>query len=439
VRLLYVDCFSGAAGDMLLGALIDAGVPLGEIRQALGSLAVDPDVIWTERVTRAGVSATRFRVRGEGEEREPHHHHHEHGHDHHPHGHGPHTHEPHHHDGGHDQQHEPQEHHQHHQPHRTLAEIGRLIDGSALSAAGKRRAIDLFTRLGEVEAAIHGTTLDRIHLHEVGALDSIIDIAGTVFAFEYLGIERVVASPLNVGSGTIRSAHGLYPVPAPATMQLLQGVPVYAGAQQVELVTPTGALLVTGYASGYGAIPPMRVDRIGYGAGSRDLPDTPNVLRVLLGEAEAAAATGHRVVVLETEIDDMNPQIFGTLMDQLLAHGALDVFYTAVQMKKNRPGTLLTVVAPPEARERLSAIIFRETTTIGIRYQETARECLDRETVTVATPLGDVRVKVARRGGRMLNVAPEFDDCLRIAGEHRRPLKEIQALAVTAFFERTEG
>lgn len=445
MRLLYVDCFSGAAGDMLLGALIDAGVPLAEVRRALGSLAVAPDTIWTERVIRAGVSATRFRVRGEdgldGHDAHPHAHGEPDGRlsapgPTHGHAHGP-AHDP---DHGHAHGHRPAPAGAtapppHHHAHRSLAEIGRLIDGSALSAAGKRRARELFTVLGEVEAAIHGTSLDRVHLHEVGALDSIIDIVGTVFALEHLGVERVVSSPLNVGGGSIRSAHGLYPVPAPATIRLLQGVPIYAGSQAVELVTPTGALLVTGYASAYGPIPPMRVERIGYGAGSRDLAETPNVLRVLVGESDAAPA-GHRVVVMETEIDDMNPQIFGPLMDQLLAQGALDVFYTAVQMKKNRPGTLLTVVAAPEARERLTATIFRETTTIGIRHREMARECLDRETVAVDTAVGVVRVKVARRDGEVLNVSPEFDDCTRLAAEHGRPVKEIQALAVRAFADR---
>jgi pyridinium-3,5-bisthiocarboxylic acid mononucleotide nickel chelatase len=249
----------------------------------------------------------------------------------------------------------------------------------------------------------------------------------------------VVASPLNVGRGSIRSAHGHYPVPAPATIRLLQDVPIYAGPQTGELVTPTGALLVTGCATAYGAIPPMRVRAIGYGAGSRDVPGAPNVLRVLLGEAEAervAPAGEHRVVVLETEIDDMNPQLFGPLMDRLLAQGALDVYYTAVQMKKNRPGTLLTVVAAPGARERLLGIIFRETTTIGVRHREMARACLERETVTVETPAGAVRLKVARLDGEILNVSPEFDDCVRLAAERDWPVKAVQAAALRAFADR---
>jgi uncharacterized protein (TIGR00299 family) protein len=419
VRILYFDCFSGAAGDMILGALIDAGVPLGEVRAALGSLAIAPDTVWTERVTRAGVSATKFHVRDEGEPRD-HAHDHE-GHDHHGHPHAPagtHPHEE-----------------RHHAVHRTLAEIARLIDGSALSPSGKARAKELFHVLGAAEAAIHGTSMDKVHLHEVGALDSIIDIVGTVFAIESLKVDRIVSSPLNVGSGSISSAHGLYPVPAPATMRLLAGAPIYSGPQRAEMVTPTGALLIQSYASAFDTIPAMRVGAIGYGAGSRDFADTPNVLRVLLGEADATAAA-QSVVVIEAEIDDMNPQIFGLLMDQLLAQGALDVFYTAIQMKKNRPGTLLTIVAAPDARQRLTATVFRETTTIGVRYREMTRECLDRETVTVDTPLGPIRFKVARRDGEVLNASPEFDDCVRVAQEHGKPVKDIQALAARAFFER---
>ncbi len=406
----------------MLGALIDAGVALDDIRRALGSLAITRDSIWTEQVVRAGVRATKFCVRGEDPVAvHTHDHAHVHNHHHHPHG----AHETaHSHTHDHD--------HTHEHVHRTLAEITTLIDQSALSPAGKSRATDLFGQLGAAEAAIHGTTLDKVHLHEVGALDSIIDIVGAVYALESLGVDRVVASPLNVGSGRIRSAHGLYPVPAPATLRLLQGAPIYSGPQRAEMVTPTGALLIRSYASEFGAIPPMRVNAIGYGAGSRDFPDTPNVLRVLIGDADAKAPSVS-VVVIEAEIDDMNPQIFGVVMDTLLDQGAVDVFYTPIHMKKNRPGILLTVIAPPAAREPLTAAIFRETTTIGVRYREMARECLDREDVTVQTALGAVRVKVARRDGRVLNASPEFEDCVRIARERNVPVKEVQALAIKAF------
>ena len=411
---------------MVLGALIDAGVPLDDIRRALGSLAISYDSVWTDHVMRAGVRATKFCVAGEDPvavhapdhaHAHAHHHHHEHGHRHS-------------HDGP--DKVGPTPGHSHVHAHRSLAEIDRLIDSSALSAAGKARSKELFLRLGTAEAAIHGTTLDKVHLHEVGALDSVIDIVGAVYALESLGVDRVVASPLNVGSGTIKSAHGVYPVPAPATLRLLQGAPIYSGPQQTEMVTPTGALLVTAYASEFGPVPAMKVSAIGYGAGSRDFAETPNVLRVLIGAAASKPASTS-VVVIEADIDDMNPQLFGVVMDTLLAQGALDVFYTSIQMKKNRPGVLLTVVAPPDARERLTASIFRETTTIGVRYREMERACLDREEVTVQTPLGAVRMKVARQDGRVVNASPEFDDCARLARERNVPVKEVQALAIKAF------
>jgi uncharacterized protein (TIGR00299 family) protein len=449
LKTLYFDCFSGASGDMVLGALIDAGVRLEDLRRALGDLAIAPDAVWTERVTRAGISATKFNVRGEtlpldhADARhrgqvEVHEHPHRHEPDSHVHGHESDSHA-----HGHDSdsrvhRHEPGSHQRdepHYHVHRTLNEISRLIDGSKLSAAGKSRAKHLFNVLGEAEAQIHGTTLDWVHLHEVGATDSIIDIVGTVFAMEQLGVERVVSSPLNIGSGTIASSHGLYPVPAPATMRLLRDVPVYAGTQTAELVTPTGALLITGYASEFGPIPAMRVSAIGYGAGTRDFPRAPNVLRVLIGESDTAVST-HSVVVIEAEIDDMNPQIFGVAMDRLMEAGALDVFYTPIQMKKNRPGTLLTVLAPPALKDRLTSVIFRETTTIGVRHRETMRDCLDRETIPVETELGVVRIKVARRGGEPLNAAPEFEDCARLAAEHKVPTKHVQALAMKAYLDR---
>jgi uncharacterized protein (TIGR00299 family) protein len=388
-------------------------VPLEEIRSALGSLSIDREAVWTERVTRAGIGATKFSVRGE----DP------------PDGqtqvyvrdhadaraHGVAT-------------------HVHAHAHRTVPEIYRLIDDSRLSAAGTDRAKALFAKLGEVEGTIHGTPADKVHLHEVGSLDSIVDIVSAVCALEYVGADRIVSSPLNVGSGTIRSAHGLYPVPAPATMRLLEGAPIYSGPQRAEMVTPSGALLVTAYATEFGAIPAMRVHTIGYGAGTRDFQDTPNVLRVLIGEGDATAPS-HSVVVIEAEIDDMNPQIFGVVMDRLLAEGALDVYYTPIQMKKNRPGTLMSVIAVPSARERLTSTIFRETTTIGLRYREMTRECLDRETLTLTTPLGSVRFKVARRNGEILNASPEFDDCVRLAEQTGRSVKDVQAAATKAWLD----
>jgi uncharacterized protein (TIGR00299 family) protein len=428
-RVLYFDCFNGASGDMVLGALLDAGLPLEELRAALGSLAIDGAEVSATRVLRAGVSATKFVVEEHGQNAHEHAHHaHEHSDDH---GHGA--------DHAHSHDHEHQHAHApaavaHHHSHRSLAEINSLIDRSALSSLAKERAKALFHRLGEAEAAIHQIPLEKIHLHEVGALDSIIDIVGAVFAIEWFHADRIVSSPMNVGGGMVHSAHGHFPVPAPATVKLLAGAPVYSSGVQSELVTPTGALLVTSYAAAYGPVPSMTIDRAGYGAGDRDLPGTPNVLRVLVGESTDQPHT-ERIVVLQSEIDDMSPQLFGPLMERLYAAGALEVYFSSVQMKKNRPGTLLTILSRPEQREELSAIVFRETTTIGVRYHDVLRQRLEREIVPVNTPLGNVRFKVARLGDTIVNAAPEFGDCLRIASERSVPVKDVQAMANRAYLE----
>jgi uncharacterized protein (TIGR00299 family) protein len=414
VTVLYFDCFSGASGDMLLGALIDAGVPLAEIRRALGSLAIDPDAVWTETVVRTGIRATKFCVRGE---------------------HGEHTH------------------------------AGRPSTGSraAPDAGGDRGAHrrlgaqrrgqgareGALPRLGEVEAAIHGVPLDQVHLHEVGALDSIIDIVGTVHALEYLDADRIVASPLNVGSGSVRAAHGVYPVPAPATLQLLAGAPVYAGPQKAEMVTPTGALLVGGYAAAFGPLPPMTVRAVGYGAGSRDFPDAPNVLRVVVGDtASVDTAIGaqpnpdaapDRVSVIEAEIDDMTPQLFGVVMDALLAAGALDVFYTSVQMKKNRPGTLLTGDRPAGAA--------RVAHRAHLSGNDDDRRALPRVRTGGARPRNRGR-RHRRRADPREGGAPAGRGAERVARVRRlrprgqaagRPVKDVQALAVRAFHDRLQG
>jgi pyridinium-3,5-bisthiocarboxylic acid mononucleotide nickel chelatase len=405
-RILYFDCFSGISGDMALGAMLDAGLPLPALKDALGSLAVSGYDIEARRVLRAGVSSVKFVVHEGG-------HHHDTGHDH---------------RHGHDDAHQ----HVHHHPHRTLAEILALIDKSALSPPGRLRARAMFERLAEAEAAIHHMPVEQVHLHEVGALDSIIDIVGIVFAFEWAAVDRVVCSPLNVGGGSVQSAHGLFPVPAPATVRLLGNAPVYAGTLQKELVTPTGALIVSTFASSFGPLPPMKVESVGYGAGELDDPSAPNVLRVLIGEA-AADAQAETVAVIECEIDDMNPQLFGVVMDRLYAAGALEVFYVPVQMKKNRPGTLLTVIATPDRRSQMTDIIFRETTTIGVRHSQVARECLARELVPIQTAIGTVRFKIASRDGRVVNAVPEFEDCARLAEANKLSVKEVQALAVSAY------
>lgn len=410
-KVLYFDCFSGASGDMVLGALLDAGLPLDELRAALGSLALDGVTVDAEQVDRSGIGATKFRVHDRGDA-SGHDHHHD--HDHH-----------HHHDHG----------HRHRRGHRKLSEICAMVNRSALSDAAQERAGRLFRRLAETEAAIHRKPVEEIALHEVGAVDSIIDVAGAVFGLEWVGADRIVASPLNVGAGTVTCEHGELPVPAPATARLVAGAPIYSTGVEAELLTPTGALLVTDYASEYGPMPALRVRQVGYGAGDRELSGAPNVLRIVIGD-DGASGAFERVVVIECEIDDMNPQIFGLLMDRLHAEGALDVFYAPIQMKKNRPGTLVSVVAPPDRREALAGRLFRETTTIGVRFTEMDRERLEREQVQVETPLGPVRVKVARRGGDVVNAAPEFDDCVRIAERRDVSVKTVQAMATKAYLER---
>jgi uncharacterized protein (TIGR00299 family) protein len=429
-RILYFDCFNGASGDMVLGALLDAGLPIEELRRALGSLAIDGASISATRVLRAGVSATKFVVEDIGDQSHKPAHAHEHSHDlghHHRHDHAE--------DHPHEQTHTQASAAVAHDPgHRSLAEINSLIERSALSSAAQTRAKALFHRLGEAEAAIHQIPVEKIHLHEVGALDSIIDIVGAVFALEWFRADRIISSPLNVGGGMVHSAHGHFPVPAPATVKLLEGVPVYSSGIQSELVTPTGALLVAGHASSFGPTPAMTIERVGYGAGDRDLPNTPNVLRVLVGESHEQAGT-ERIVVLECEIDDMSPQIFGLVMDRLYAAGALEVYFYSVQMKKNRPGTLLTILARPEQRQDMTAIVFRETTTIGMRYHEVTRERLEREIVAVQTPVGSIRFKIARLAGRIVNATPEFEDCLRAASERGMPLKDVQATAMKAYLD----
>lgn len=404
MRILYFDCFAGAAGDMILGAFLDAGLPLEALKHALGSLAVEGIDISLDRVVKSGITAAKFKV-----------------------------HELHAHPSG-------GAHHGH--DHRSLKEIFAAIDRSELSATAKARAIKMFRRLGEAEAAIHNTTLEQVHLHEVGAIDSIIDVVGAAFAFDWFKAGQVVVSPINVGGGMVKIAHGIFPVPAPATVTLLKDAPVFSSGIQMETLTPTGALILTEYATSYGPVPAMKIERSGYGAGDRELQGTPNVVRVLVGEtvgespAHGHKPHTHRVAVLECEIDDMNPQIFGVLMDKLYAAGALEVFYSGIQMKKNRPGTLMTIVAKPEDRGVMTDIVFRESTTIGMRHQELSRECLDREMVTVATSVGPVRFKVASRAGHIFNAQPEFEDLAKLSAERGIPIKEVQALAHKAWLER---
>lgn len=398
-RILYFDCFSGASGDMMLGALLDAGLPIDELRAALAGLPLEGVRLEATRVQRAGVGATRFEW------------------------HGP--------QAGHSHGHEHHHAHHHHHEHRSPADIVKMIDATAMPADVRRRAAELVTRLAEAEAKIHGVPVSAVHLHEVGALDSIVDIVGGTFGIAWFGADRIVSSPLNTGSGTVKCAHGVYPVPAPATARLLAGVPSYAEGPSMELLTPTGALLVTGHATSFGPRPPMTIERIGYGAGTRDFPARPNVLRLFVGDD--GGTTGERVVVVECEMDDMNPQWYGVVMERAFAAGALDVFFVPAQMKKGRPGTLVTVIVPPEHRDAIVGLLFRETTTLGVRYHEVAREVLARRFDTVQTEYGPVRIKVALQNGAVSNAAPEFDDCLSLATSRGVAVKDVHAAAMAAW------
>ena len=399
-RLVYFDCASGASGDMLLGALVDLGLPLDALRAELAKVPLGGYRLEARRVDRSGLQATKVDVVQEAE-RPDHHHGHRHEHTH---------------------------------AHRGLREILDLLERSALAAEVKDRAASLFRRLAEAEAAVHGSRPEEVHFHEVGAVDSIVDVVGGVCGLAWLRADRFAASPLNLGTGTVTMSHGTFPVPPPATASLVKGVPVY-GAGEGELLTPTGALLVTGHAASYGPLPALRVEGIGYGAGSRDSRGRPNVLRLIVGE-ETGSSAAARVVVLEAEIDDASPQLLGPLIDALLAAGALDVFYTSIQMKKGRPGVLITVVGEPARREALEELLFRETTTLGIRRQEWDRTVLDREVVPVETAYGTIGVKVARRGGVVYNSQPEFDDCERAARARGVPVKEVWAAALAAWRSR---
>ena len=407
-RVVYFDCRFGVAGDMLLGALVDLGLPLTDLRAALASMELEGYRLQAGAVRRAGLQATKVDVILEDA-----------GAAHSTSGHGDH-----HHDHDHD--------HQHHHAHRGLADIRHLIQHSELPSQVKSRATELFARLAEAEAAVHGTSPEAVHFHEVGAVDSIVDIVGAVFGLEWLGAERFVASPLNVGSGTVTMEHGTFPVPAPATTRLLVGASVFAEGEG-ELTTPTGALLVTSYAQEYGPLPAMRPLKAGYGAGTHDPKSRPNVVRLVLGEAiDRVGAGGQVVLALETEIDDMAPQLCAPVLGRLLEAGALDAFFTPVVMKKGRPGFLLTVLLDPERRTAVEEVLFTETTTIGVRYQEWTRTCLDRSHVTVDTAFGPLRVKIARLDGRVVNAQPEFDDCERAARKNGSPVKEVWLAAVRA-------
>jgi uncharacterized protein (TIGR00299 family) protein len=471
MRTLYFDCFSGASGDMLLGALVDLGVDPVALEAELCKLAIGDFRLETSRVQRSGLSAAKVDVVVGGQVEGPHGavlphggdahghghdhgraQHHDHGHSHghggshHDHGHGAHgrEHPGHGTHGGEAASHgaHGDEVHGHGHSHgRGPAEIVGLIASSGLSELTKRRAVRIFERLAEAEAKMHGTTPDQVHFHEVGAVDAIVDVVGACVGFEMLGVEQFVCSPLNVGGGSVTFSHGTYPVPAPATAELLRGAPIVAGEPRKELVTPTGAAIITTVSDAYGPLPEMRVERIGYGAGSRDFPRHPNVLRLMLGEARGLGAdkASNVVAVIEAAVDDMPAEALGFFVERALDEGALDVYLTPAQMKKNRPGVELTLLAEAGDLERMVRLVFRETTTIGLRHRLAERRVLDRERVSVQTPVGPIRVKVARLGGEVVNAAPEYDDCREAALRSGLPLREVQALASAAYREGVAG
>lgn len=435
VKTIYFDCFSGASGDMLLGALVDLGLDVELLREELRKLPIDGYRIETRRVDRSALSATKVDVivgdQVEGPGGIAHRHEpgscHDHADDHaHAHSHSPLHHE--------DEANDPSD-----ESHsKSLPEILQLIDSSSLSSLTKERASLAFRRLGEAEATAHGSTPDNVHFHEVGAVDAIVDIVGVMVAFELLGIQRFLCSPINVGGGTVAFSHGVYPVPGPATLELLRGVPIYSGAVLKELVTPTGAAILSTVVESYGPLPAFVVDSVGYGAGTRDVPRHPNVLRAMVGKTVEAGTGSDRVVVIEAAIDDMTPETIGYFIEKALAGGALDVYVTPVLMKKNRPGCALTLLVEPVDLDRISRLVFRETTTIGLRHREVLRRVLDRERVLVETTAGPIHMKVARLDGEIVNAAPEYDDCHEAAIRTGLPLREIQAMATAAFAGRNE-
>ncbi|MGC1615394.1 MAG: nickel pincer cofactor biosynthesis protein LarC [Candidatus Acidiferrum sp.] len=408
MKLAYFDCFSGISGDMTLGALVDAGCAVEDLRAELSGLQVPGWELTAEKVWKNGMAATYVRVVTEDQSK-----------------------------------------------HRSLGAILEILEKSQLAAVVRERAGAIFRRLGEAEARVHDVALEKIHFHEVGAVDAIVDIVGACIGFQTLEIEKFACSPLNVGGGTAKMAHGVLPVPAPATANLLQGKPTYSNGVQKELVTPTGAAIVATLCESFGPQPGMSVSAIGYGAGTADLEGQPNVLRIMVGEEvgawkveESGAQPGfiaegamerslavplgfdEEIAVIEANLDDMNPQIFGYFLEKALGAGALDVYTTPVQMKKNRPGTLLTVLCKPADTNALMGLIFAETTTFGVRTYRAQRRILPREWVNVGTEFGDVRIKVSRVNGRILHVAPEFEDCRKLAVEKNVPLQRVIASAL---------
>ena len=377
MKIAYFDCFSGASGDMILGSLIDAGLSPLRLREELKKLRLPTIHLRVEKVLKGGISATQVIVEGRGEKKR----------------------------------------------HRNLKEMLKIIDRSGLGFEVKEKSKEIFQRIASVEAKIHRKPVDEIHFHEIGGLDSIVDIVGSVWSLRQMGVDEVHVSKVNVGTGFVKCEHGILPVPAPATLALMKGKPIYSSGVEKELLTPTGAALLTSLSSQFGQIPTMKVEKIGYGAGRDDLPH-PNLLRLIIGTSTATSKK-ERVVVIETNIDDMNPQFYDYIMEKLLAMGVLEVFVTPILMKKNRPATLLTVLSPSEKLPSVISFLLRETTTLGLRWHEEERARADREILTLQTKHGKIRFKIARWEGSVVNLSPEYEDCKRLALQKRIPLKDV--------------
>ena len=386
MRTLYFDCFAGASGDMILGALVGAGVEPGALIEQLELLGVGGWQIDFERVDRSGISANYARV---------------------------------------------QTAHEH--AHRHLSDILKIIYDSRLSDSVKDRTARIFSRLAEAEACVHNEAIEKIHFHEVGALDAIIDVCGAAIGFDLLGIEKFISSPLRVGTGMIEMAHGRFPIPPPAVAELLKRKPIYAGDVEGEFVTPTGAAIISTVCDEFGPLPSMKIDANGYGAGARDHQKLPNVLRVFVGETESTTVADETLLMIETNIDDMSPQLFGYVVDRALEMGALDCYLTPTQMKKNRPGVQLSILCRPDGREKFLQMLFAETTTIGARSYEVRRRALPRETVRVETRFGPIDVKVASVNNGAANAMPEFEQCRAAAQKAGVALREVQEAARAAY------
>jgi len=432
MRIGYLECFSGISGDMLLGALVDAGVPFAGLEAAAAGLNVGAR-LQMRKVSRGGLAATKVDVIApDPPQIEPGHSHDDH---------APHTREAHSHlDHSHEAHTSPtaHEHSAHtHAAHRSLSTILEIIRSASLADAVKQRSIRAFQLLGEAEAAIHSIPVENVHFHEVGAVDTIVDIVCSAAGAESLNVDRWLASPLNVGSGTVVCQHGTLPVPAPATLALLGDAPVYAAGEPMERVTPTGAAILRMLDVHYEPLPPMRIKAAGYGAGGRETQGQPNLLRLLVGEQDAAQPDeSESIAVIETVIDDCNPQVLAYVSELLLDAGAWDVYRAAVQMKKGRAGVQITVLSRPNLVPRLRDILFRETTTIGLRWRLENKLALSREFLTVQAPHGEVRIKIARLpNGKIANASPEYEDCRLLASLHSVPLKQVMREAMQAYAE----